>query len=248
MIVGTAQQAIIGGHHFDPREFDAHLASHGSDALLRRSIACPCIDPVRGSPDPSCTVCDGRGAHYYEAAPTPLRVYATRKLMRQLERQGTWVPGIADFTFPSTVLLKVFDSFEIPVDHIVVDDVLKKGDINVLTGESREQLRFPTILAIEYAAFVVRTPATGTPYTSSAVPLVEDTHFTRSGRRLHWTTAGNAVVPDGTTYTVRYQTQATWIIWAPRNRTENNVRQPPTFECRRLDYVHRAQGEATDDG
>ena len=244
----TVAQSLMGTRHFDPARFDKFIAEHGVEVHLRRSILCPCVDPVKGASDPSCTVCDGRGAAYYEGAPTVLRAHASRKLMRSLERQGTWVPGITDYTFPTSALLKVFDSFEIPVDHIVVDEPLKKGDVNPFTFATRERLRFPTILAVEYAAFTRRTPSSGTPYTTELVPLVEGTHFTRSGRDITWTTEGNALVPNGATYTVRYRTQATWIVWAPRNRTENNVRMPPTFECRRLDYVHRAQGEDVEDG
>lgn len=238
----TTRQAMVGAQHFNPADFNAHIASHGMGALYWRGIVCACLVTETGAPDPSCTVCDGIGAHYYEAEPTAISVYATRKLQREAERQGSWLPGIAQFTFPSTIIAKPFDRFEVPSDRIVVDEVFVKGAVNPRTNVSRERMRFPTVLAIEQAEFVMRTPASGVPYTSQAMTLFQDIHFTRVGRQIAWLPAGDDLIPDETTYSVRYLTQATWVVWAPRQRGEHDVVMPGTYECRRLDYVSRQQG------
>lgn len=242
----TIRRATIGVQHFNAARFDAFLASHGMTARFERGIACPCVSTETGAPDPSCAVCEGLGAHYYETAATEIKVYATRKLMREVERYGTWMPGVSDYTFPSTVLAKPFDRFEIQSDRIAVDQVLVKGAVNPRTNASREVLRFPTVLAIEHAECVFRHPTSGVPYVSTAFDLVENTHFTRSGRQITWTQAGDAIVADGQVYTVRYLALPMWLVWAQRQRSEADQRMPGTYECRRLDHVARQQGDGVE--
>ena len=97
------------------------------------------------------------------------------------------------------------------------------------------------------AETVVRTPTTNdgpVPYTSAAVELVDGVHFTRTGRFIEsWTAEGDIAVADGAPYSIRYVTNATWIVWNARQRGEADVVMPPTFECKRLDAIDRVQGD-----
>lgn len=231
----------IGGQHFDPAKFNALITSHGVSIRYWRGVICPCFRD--DAPDPTCNLCDGAGAHYYEA-PTTLKVFGpNRKVMREQERTGSYAPGMASFTFPSEFFAKVFDKFEVVKERIAVDETLVKGEVNPGTLASREKLRFETVHAVERVEASRREPATGAPYVYVSIPLVVGTHLDVENRTVTWMPAGDALVADEQRYSVRYITNAVYLVWAPRQRAENDVRQPYQFDCRRLDYVNRVQGD-----
>lgn len=230
-----------GHEHLNPQDFNAEIAAHGLNVTLKRGIQCPCLKKESGQPDPGCTACEGWG--YVWDAGVPVQTFGpNRQINRLFEEPGSIDLGDAYFTFPSETFVSHMDRMVLGDEIIIYSELFTKGEVNTLTGATREKSRFTKILTpVERAIWSKRAPSTGHPYTTGLIELTENVDFgIINGNQVSWLGGGDP--PDeGARYSIRFKTWAEYFIWAPRGRAEGSTRQPYRYLCKRLDFIRGPQ-------
>ena len=146
------------------------------------------------------------------------------------------------WSFPTGTPMSHYDRFSVPTEIVSVSELLTKGAVNPLTGNTQERTRFDKILFVERAIWTKRTPSSGHPYTYVLTELLAGTDFEIiNNNQVSWLNGGNA--PDeGARYSIRFKTEAEYICWAPmRSRAENLQPLPLQWLAKRLDFIRAVQ-------
>lgn len=193
---------------FREEEFERLIAAHGKYTTWRKALICPCVtNSITGQTDFTCNRCDGSGFYYVD----PIRIQAvilfSDKETNLYERAGLWLNGQAQITVSADHRLGHRDSIELRDSVMVFDELLTKGNrrgirkrlpAGVDTGRYR-------IVNMVLAIFEDRNGA--------FVSLKQCEHFNlTSDGWIEWTPIGTALVPDGTTISVRYEYKPTYLI------------------------------------
>ncbi len=233
---------ITSDYHetLDKSEFNDEIQAHGVDVLLRRGIQCPCFDAATGQPDPGCSACDGFG-YVWDAGSTVRAFGPNRRINRNYETPGLIDLGDAYFTFAADSFVGYMDRMKVPSEIIVVSELFTKGQVNALTGATKEKSRFQKIITpVERAVWSKRNPPSGTPYTYDLTELAEGVDFTIvNGNQINWL-AGSPPA-EGARYSLRFRTEAEYLVWAPRGRAEGAQQMPAQYLCKRLDFIRVPQ-------
>ena len=234
----AVENPAAGHGKLPTKSFNDEIEAHGIDITLRKGLRCPCIDEGTGQPDPNCTVCEGWGTVW--SAGTGLRVLGpNRRIDRRYEEPGTIDLGDAYFTFPAGTFVSHLDRMVLPDEMLIVSELLTKGDVNALTGATKEKVRFGKVLEVEQAAWIAREPVDGTPYRTVLTELTVDTDFEIvGGNQVSWL-GPSSPPPEGARYSLRYRTEAEYLVWSPRGRREGSENLPYVYLCKRLDFLPR---------
>lgn len=224
----------------EPKDFDEEIQGHGIDVTLRKGIKCPCASKETRQPDASCNLCEGWG-FIYSTGSTVRTFGPNRRINRLYEEPGSIDQGDGYFTFQAGAFIQPGDRFVLPIENIVYSEIFTKGEVNVLTGATKEKSRFITINVVEDAVWVKRSPATGAPYVYTKHVLTEGVDFQIiNGNTVSWLGGGNP--PDtGAQYTIRFRTHGEYMCWGPRTRAEGAVNFPYQYLCKRLDFIKAPQ-------
>lgn len=213
--------------HFDPARFDAEIESHGTPALWRRAMLCPCIDPDSSQPDPNCTVCRDLPGWVWDDGEPIVVLGPGRDKNEQFSEAGQRVEGGVTITFQSSVLPGRLDRIDFLETRMVVNgERLIRG--KVVNGLSFERLRVRPVLSVESVAARIAGEFL-------RIPVGTDVTFSADGIPT-WINP----VPDGTIYTVRYVARTAYVVWDPTERDEGGRKQPYKARCQRLDFCRLA--------
>jgi len=113
---------------FRDEEFERTIQQHGKRVVWRKSMICPCLNPVTGQKKLDCSNCDGSGFIYVD--PLEIRALMLRfeKNTRIYEKFGMWVAGECQVTVEHHYRLGFRDSLECVDDMMNFNEIIKKGD------------------------------------------------------------------------------------------------------------------------
>jgi len=216
--------------HFDPAEFDALIADHGTPVLWRRALVCPCQNLNSNAPDVTCPFCQPYSGLLWDDG-VPLVLLAPGRNRRDVfDEAGMFMQGMVWITFPSTVTPGHLDQVVFAVAELTVNNERHiRGDTDKL-GRPTERLRMPIVLSVDWVAAIVG---------GDLARFVEGTDFTLGlDGSVLWVDAGHGP-PTGVQYTVRYRARPHYVIWSPQSRDEHATKQPYKTMAQRLDFFRQ---------
>lgn len=244
-----------GPQHFNLDEIEAIIGQHGFPCSYRPALRCPCARAETRDAAGDCPLCRPLGFVYPRERWLDTRVllsgrrqsvtYAAAGLYEQGSIQATLpiaiVPGLMDMIVlsgvPHTVQeLRVRARQDVELAHVrarLQDDRIALPAL----GPAEDRLAYPEIVSLDVVSWVSRDE-------ELIIGRVGIDYVVREGGLLHFL-PGRGPTP-GSTYTVRYQAQAAYVLPASSTpRAEAGVRLPYRVEAIRLDDAGRLLSGAT---
>lgn len=255
--VSLALTSVDGEAHLDPspgqnlkktradfrdEEFTRLIGQHGKYVVWRKALLCPCQAQATGQTDFACDTCDGSGFYYIDPIQIQGVVLMSDKSMNLYEKAGSWMSGQAQITVAPQHRLGHRDSIELRDSVMVFDELITKNNrrgIRAKLPEGHDSCRY-RVANVVHAIF-----SNGI---DKFVPVIQGTHFelTKDGW-LQWTVIGQALVPNGTVLSIRYEFRPVYIVetfphaWrddvSGRKTTANKSIALPLHAIMRLDYL-----------
>lgn len=193
---------------FRSEEFIRAIAQHGKYVVWRKAVVCPCITERTNQPNINCTLCDGSGFYYVDPIAIQALMLQFDKNTRIFEKFGMWLDGSTSVTVRPEYRLCYRDSLEMRDSVMCFNEVLQKGNrrgIRAALAANVDSARYRIVSVTRLLAY--------NQTTNRAIELEENIHFklTNNGW-IQWTDAGNALVPNGATVSIRYNFHPVWIV------------------------------------
>lgn len=185
---------------FKVTDFNDLITEKGYRLRWSQRVRCPCVDPATQRGVEGCPQCDGRGNFYFGF--TEIKGIITRqdKELQIGESVGALEPGDAYLTTSSNNKL----GFQDRITNL--DSVVMKMETLLHTETGTDQLSYPPVEPISYAAW---QPTKN----SNVIPLTEGADYSIDANTGIITWLNNNKPNDGSGVSFRYICHPVWLVW-----------------------------------
>lgn len=228
---------------FKPQEFERVIAQHGKYVTWKKALLCPCINPTTGQVLLDCTDCDGSGYVYVDPIDVQAHMVSFDANTRIYEKFGMWLEGNVMVTVLPQYRLGYRDSIEMKDALMSFNEVLKKGNRRGIRSKLPSGVDSARYRIVNVTKLVYHGESAG-----SFSTLECGFHFEVDDNGwIKWLNAGDALIPDGTVFSVHYDFHPVFQIISHPHVLRDDVRGTkvakdtayalPIQAAARLDYL-----------